>query len=101
MKERIIELLRETGREGIEDLIAYMDEYGFFRAPCSTSHHLAKEGGLAEHSYNVLWVAQDLSFLLCNGPENLDKDLRHRCREYYIEHYGTEEQFRQDFFYSS
>ena len=45
MKERIIELLRETGREGIEDLIAYMDEYGFFRAPCSTSHHLAKEGG--------------------------------------------------------
>lgn len=74
MKERIIELLRETGREGIEDLIAYMDEYGFFRAPCSTSHHLAKEGGLAEHSYNVLCVAQDLSFLLCNGPENLDKE---------------------------
>ena len=36
MKERIIELLRETGREGIEDLIAYMDEYGFFRAACST-----------------------------------------------------------------
>ena len=31
----------------------------------------------------------------------IDKDLRRRCREYYIEHYGTEEQFRQDFFYSS
>lgn len=31
----------------------------------------------------------------------IDKDLRRRCREYYIEHYGTEEQFRQEFFYSS
>ena len=31
----------------------------------------------------------------------IDKDLRLRCREYYIEHYGTEEQFRQEFFYSS
>ena len=31
----------------------------------------------------------------------IDKDLRSRCREYYIEHYGTAEQFRQEFFYSS
>lgn len=73
MKERIINLLRETEREGIEDLIEYMEDYGFFDAPCSTTHHLAEPGGLAEHSYNVLCVAQDLSFLLCNGPENLDK----------------------------
>lgn len=53
MKERICELLRETGRDGVENLIYYMEKDGFFRAPCSTSHHLSKEGGLAEHSLNV------------------------------------------------
>ena len=31
----------------------------------------------------------------------VDKNLRHRCKEYYIAHYGTEEQFREEFFYSS
>lgn len=35
------------------ELVDYMEEYGFFRAPCSTSHHLSHEGGLAEHSLNV------------------------------------------------
>ena len=31
----------------------------------------------------------------------IDKDLRRRCREYYLKNYGTEEQFRDEFFYSS
>lgn len=31
----------------------------------------------------------------------VDKNLRRRCKEYYIAHYGTEEQFREEFFYSS
>lgn len=31
----------------------------------------------------------------------VDKDLRRRCREYYIAHYGTEEQFRKEFYYVS
>lgn len=53
MKERIIELLRKTERDGIEALISYMEDNGFFESPCSTSHHLAKPGGLAEHSLNV------------------------------------------------
>lgn len=53
MKDTIISLLRETGREGIEDLIECMEQGGFFGASCSTSHHLSKEGGLAEHSENV------------------------------------------------
>lgn len=53
MKEKIIELLKSTQRKGIEDLISYMEESGFFEAPCSGAYHLAKEGGLAEHSMNV------------------------------------------------
>ena len=50
---RIRDLLLSTHREGMMELVDYMEEYGFFRAPCSTSHHLSHEGGLAEHSLNV------------------------------------------------
>ena len=60
MQNKIKELLLATKREGIENLIAYMEEYGFFKAPCSTQHHLSKEGGLAEHSWNVYVTALKL-----------------------------------------
>lgn len=53
MKERIINLLMQTKRDGIENLIKDMEEGGFFEAPCSTQYHLSHKGGLAEHSYNV------------------------------------------------
>ena len=36
MKEKFIELLRSTNREGIEDLIAFLDKTDFFTAPAST-----------------------------------------------------------------
>lgn len=49
----IKDLLLSTHREGMMELVDYMEEYGFFRAPCSTNHHLSHEGGLAEHSLNV------------------------------------------------
>lgn len=49
----IIRLLRQTGREGVEVLINYLNNTDFFTAPASTKYHLAEEGGLAEHSLNV------------------------------------------------
>lgn len=52
-KEEIIFLLRQTGRPGIEDLLEWMDENGFYDSPCSSRYHLAEPGGLAEHSLNV------------------------------------------------
>ena len=61
MKKKIEELLLSTKREGIENLIAHMSEYGFYKAPCSTQHHLSKVGGLAEHSLNVCEVAFKLA----------------------------------------
>lgn len=36
-----------------------------------------------------------------NGADSVDKDLRRRCKEYYIAHYGNEEQFREEFYYVS
>lgn len=31
----------------------------------------------------------------------IDKKLKAMCKEYYLEHYGTEEQFRQEFYFVS
>lgn len=61
MREKITKLLLATKREGVEDLVAYMDEIGFFTAPASTQFHGAYEGALAEHSLNVLEYADKLA----------------------------------------
>lgn len=53
VKDTIVSLLKETKRDGIENLIEKMEAKGFFTAPCSGAHHLSHEGGLAEHSLNV------------------------------------------------
>ena len=52
-KDRIIELWRKVNRPGVNALIGYLEESDFFTAPSSRDHHLAKVGGLAEHSLNV------------------------------------------------
>ena len=54
-KKEFIELLQSTGREGIDDLIDYLQEDGndFFKAPASTRFHLNEDGGLCQHSLNV------------------------------------------------
>lgn len=60
MQEAIKELLLSTKRKGIDLLYDWMCDNGFFDAPCSTSHHLAMQGGLAKHSYNVWDTMQKL-----------------------------------------
>lgn len=76
VKAKIIELLKRTNRKGMDELISYMEENGFFTAPCSTQHHLCKEGGLTEHSYNVYCVAKDICFLMQPDGEPLSKELK-------------------------
>lgn len=56
-KEHIENLLKETERPGIENLLNWMEQNGFYDAPCSSKYHLAKPGGLAEHSLNVFRIA--------------------------------------------
>lgn len=60
-KRRIEELLRSTKREGIEDLLKYMERAGFYNAPSSTKYHGASEGALAIHSLNVYFAATELA----------------------------------------
>ena len=63
-KKFVIDKLLETKREGMEDLIDYMDQCGFFEAPCSGSFHLACEFGLVHHTRNVMITAEDLGYCL-------------------------------------
>ena len=56
IKDKITNILLSTQRKGIEDLLQWMDENGFFDAPCSSKYHLAQPGGLAKHTFNV-WLA--------------------------------------------
>lgn len=53
VKDTVLQLLRGVNRDGIENLIAYLEKSDFFTAPASTRFHLAEEGGLARHSLNV------------------------------------------------
>lgn len=54
MKETIIELLKSTNREGINELIEFLTEKSdFFKAPASTRFHGCFAEGLAQHSYKV------------------------------------------------
>lgn len=56
-REKITQALMEVERSGMSELLDYMADGGFFEAPCSASHHLAEEGGLAQHSLNVCDIA--------------------------------------------
>lgn len=53
MKEEFIELLRSTKREGIEEIIQFIEKTDFYKAPASTRFHGNYEGGLLEHSMKV------------------------------------------------
>ena len=44
-KKFVIDHLLATKREGMEDLIDYMEQIGFFDAPCSGGNHLACQFG--------------------------------------------------------
>ena len=52
--ERFEKLLLETKRPGIENLLEFIRKSDFYTAPASTRFHGAYEGGLLEHSLNVL-----------------------------------------------
>lgn len=74
VKDKIKELLLSTRREGMNDLIEVMDNEGFFDAPCSGQYHLAKEGGLAEHSLNVYETMRIMAEVLYDNLTYNDLD---------------------------
>lgn len=57
IKEEFIELLRSTKRDGMEDLLKDLEDWGFYEAPASAGHHLNVAGGLVTHSLNTCKAA--------------------------------------------
>lgn len=52
--------MMSTGREGMEDLLAFTEDLGFMTAPASGGNHLCKDGGLLEHTVNVMLLAEKI-----------------------------------------
>ena len=55
IKENIINRLRETRRDGIEQVIDYMQNNGFFDRGCHRHHRY--DGGLADHAWQTYQLA--------------------------------------------
>lgn len=54
MKDRFIELYQHfITRPGADKLLSWLETTDFFEAPASTRFHLARPGGLVEHSIHV------------------------------------------------
>ena len=59
MKDEFLKLLKSVDREGMENLIAFVEKSDFFKAPASTRFHGNYEGGLLEHSMKVYEILKD------------------------------------------
>lgn len=60
---KIIRLLMSTKREGMDNLVKYLQESDFFEAPASTKFHGAYRGGLVEHVLGVYDILNACPFL--------------------------------------
>lgn len=73
MKEQFIELLKSTNREGIDNLINFLEKTDFFEAPASTRFHGDYKGGLLEHSMKVYEIFKEKvknASIEINAPED-------------------------------
>ena len=68
-KQYVVDSLLSTNRPGMEDLIDYMTECGFFEAPCSSQFYLATKFGLVHHTRNVMETAERIGVALLGGAE--------------------------------
>lgn len=58
---KIISELQSINREGVDELIKYMDESGFFTQASSTKYHQSYRGGNAEHSIQVFNALDEMN----------------------------------------
>lgn len=68
-RKYVVDRLLATKREGIENLVDYMDEIGFFEAPCSSQFHLSCKYGLVHHTRHVMENAEKLGLCLFGAEE--------------------------------
>ena len=69
MKDEFLKILKTVKRDGIEDLIKFLESTDFFTAPASTRFHGDYAGGLVEHSLKVYEILVEK---VKNSPVKLD-----------------------------
>ena len=75
-KEKFLELLRSTARNGVEEVLKGLESLGFFEAPASTRFHGCCPGGLLAHSLAVCDQALALREMeIAKRPELAEKVL--------------------------
>ena len=52
-KERFLSLCSRVNRDGMSELLEYLERSDFYTAPASAHYHCAYPGGLLQHSLNV------------------------------------------------
>lgn len=71
LKGKFIDIYKNhIGREGADKLLEWLEKSDFFTAPASTKYHLAKQGGLLQHSLNV----RDRLEYLCHMEKKFNKE---------------------------
>lgn len=73
----IIELLRNTQRKGIENVISFLCDSGFFTSAASKKHQNNYRGGLAEHSLAVYVNAMREWRILCEQNSDFAESVPH------------------------
>lgn len=65
LKERFEKtVLENIQRDGIKELLNYLENNNFYECPASTKYHGSYPGGLCQHSLNVFYSLQDqLAFI--------------------------------------
>lgn len=66
-KKYFIDAMTATKREGMDELLDFMEDLGFYEAPASGGNHLCKDGGLLEHTVNVMQHAEKIGVTLLGG----------------------------------
>lgn len=75
-KQRFCQLLRDTGRDGIDYVIEDLEAEGFFDAPASVRNHFNFPGGLVQHSLNVYDMAMALRSAMLPMRPDMEKLLK-------------------------
>lgn len=75
-KQRFCQLLRDTGRDGIDYVIEDLEAEGFFDAPASVRNHFNFPGGLVQHSLNVYDMAMALRSAMLSMRPDMEKLLK-------------------------
>ena len=76
LEEELTRLLRETQREGIDQVIKALEKKGFFTAPASAGKHLNHRGGLLEHSMIVCCLALKIREQLASLDPEIGKNVK-------------------------